>query len=139
MSVAARFLQRSRSPITFFAIAIDDEAVGGIGYTLHQDVERVSAEIGYWLGTAFWGRGTMTSALDAVTRYAFAQHKDLRRIYALPYAWSAASMRVLEKVGYRLEGRMRQSAIKDGEVTDQMLYAILREDLSLDELPPPRR
>jgi RimJ/RimL family protein N-acetyltransferase len=117
------------SPVTFFAIAIDGEAVGGIGYTLHQDVERVSAEIGYWLGTAFWGRGTMTSALDAMTRYAFARHEDLRRIYAVPYAWSTASMRVLEKVGYRLEGRMRQSAIKDQQVTDQMLYAILREDL----------
>jgi RimJ/RimL family protein N-acetyltransferase len=117
------------SPVTYFAITIDDEAVGGIGYTLHQDVERVSAEIGYWLGTAFWGRGVMTSALDAVTRYAFAQHEGLRRIYAVPYAWSTASSRVLDKAGYRLEGRMRQSAIKDGCVTDQMLYAILREEL----------
>jgi ribosomal-protein-alanine N-acetyltransferase len=118
-------------PETFFAIAVDGEAVGGIGYTLHQDVERVSAEIGYWLGTPFWGRGIMTAALVALTRYAFEQH-DLRRIYAVPFAWSSASIRVLEKAGYRLEGRMRQSAIKDGKVTDQLLYAILR-----DELPPP--
>jgi ribosomal-protein-alanine N-acetyltransferase len=123
-------LANAMSPVTFFAIVINDEAAGGIGYTLHQDVERVSAEIGYWLGTAFWGRGIMTSAVDAVTRYAFAQHEELRRIYAVPFAWSAASMRVLEKVGYRLEGRMRQSAIKDGQVTDQLLYAIVREDVS---------
>jgi [ribosomal protein S5]-alanine N-acetyltransferase len=117
------------SPVTFFAIAIDDQVVGGIGYTLHEDVERVSAEVGYWLGTEFWGRGVMTSALDAVTRYAFAQHEDLRRLYAVPFAWSAASVQVLEKVGYRLEGRMRQSAVKDGQVTDQLLYAIVREEL----------
>jgi RimJ/RimL family protein N-acetyltransferase len=117
------------SPPTFFAIAIDSEAVGGIGYTLHQDVERISAEIGYWLGTAFWGRGIMTSALTEVTRYAFERHADLRRIYAVPYAWSDASMRVLQKAGYRLEGRMRQSAIKDGKVTDQLMYAVLREEL----------
>ena len=122
------------SPTTFFAIAVDGEAVGGIGYTLHEDVERVSAEIGYWLGTSFWGRGIMTSALRALTGYAFEQHSDLRRIYAVPYAWSSASIRVLEKVGYRLEGRMRQSAIKDGRVTDQFLYAIMRE-----ELPPATR
>jgi RimJ/RimL family protein N-acetyltransferase len=115
------------SPITFFAVAVGDEAVGGIGYTLHQDVERVSAEIGYWLGAAFWGRGIMTSAVEAVTRHAFAQHEDLRRIYAVPYSWSTASMRVLEKVGYQLEGWMRQSAIKDGQVIDQALYAILRD------------
>lgn len=117
------------APMTFFAIAVDGEAVGGIGYTRHEDVERVSAEIGYWLGAAFWGRGLMTSALIAVTRYAFEQHADLRRIYAVPYAWSTASTRVLDKAGYRLEGRMRQSAIKDGQVTDQLLYAILRDEL----------
>jgi RimJ/RimL family protein N-acetyltransferase len=117
------------SPETFFAIAIDDEAVGGIGYTLHEDVERISAEIGYWLGTAFWGRGIVTSALVEVTRHAFERHPDLRRIYAVPYAWSHASMRVLQKAGYRLEGRMRQSVIKDGKITDQLMYAILREEL----------
>ena len=117
------------SPVTFFAIAVDGEAVGGIGYTLHQDVERISAEIGYWLGTSFWGRGIMTSALMALTRYAFDQHADLRRMYAVPFAGSSASIRVLEKAGYRPEGRMRQSAIKDGKVTDQLLYAILREEV----------
>jgi ribosomal-protein-alanine N-acetyltransferase len=120
----------SMLPMTFFAIAVGGGAVGGIGYTLHGDVERISAEIGYWLGTAFWGRGIMTSALMEVTRYAFDRHADLRRIYAVPYAWSDASTRVLQKAGYRLEGRMRQSAIKDGKVTDQLMYAILREELS---------
>lgn len=118
-------------PVTFFAIAVDDAAVGAIGYTLHDDVERVSAEIGYWLGSAYWGRGIMTSAVAAVTRRAFNRHEGLRRVYAVPYTRSVASARVLEKVGYRLEGRLRQSAIKDGEVTDQFMYAMLR-----DELPP---
>ena len=119
------------SPVTFFAIAIDGKAVGGIGYTLHEDVERVSAEIGYWLGTAFWGQGIMTSALVGVTRHAFERHADLRRIYAVPFAWSDASMRVLQKAGYQLEGRMRQSVLKDGKLTDQLMYAILREELPL--------
>jgi RimJ/RimL family protein N-acetyltransferase len=121
-------LADSMQPRTWFAIAVDDRAVGGIGYTLHQDVERIAAEMGYWLGTAFWGRGIMTAALDAVTAYAFQQHTELRRIYAVPYAGSAASVRVLEKAGYSYEGRLRQSAIKDGAVTDQFMYAILRDD-----------
>lgn len=116
------------TPRTFFAIAVDGQAVGGIGYTLHDDVERVSAEIGYWLSAALWGKGMMTQALAAVTDYAFERHPELRRVYAVPYAWSGASIRVLEKVGYRLEGRMRESAIKDGEVTDQLLYATLRSE-----------
>jgi RimJ/RimL family protein N-acetyltransferase len=116
-------------PRSYFAIARGEEAIGGIGYTLRSDVERISAEIGYWLGTAFWGRGIMTGALRAVTAYTFREHPELRRIYAVPYAGSAASVRVLEKVGYRCEGRMRQSAIKDGQIIDQLLYAILRDEI----------
>jgi len=115
-------------PRTWFAVTVDDQAVGGIGYTLHDDVERIAAEIGYWLGTAFWGRGIMTAALRAVTAYAFREHSGLRRIYAVPYVTSTASAHILEKVGYRLEGRMRHSVIKDGKVLDQFIYAILRDE-----------
>ena len=116
---------RERSPETTFAIAVDDEAVGSIGFVLRTDVERVSAEIGYWLGEPFWGRGITSEALAALTRYAIDTHR-LTRIYALPFAWNLASCRVLEKAGYVLEARLRRSAIKDGEITDQMQYAYIR-------------
>jgi RimJ/RimL family protein N-acetyltransferase len=118
-----------RRPATHYAIEVDGQAAGGIGYAMRSDVERISAEIGYWLGAAFWGRGVMTEALTAVTRSAFAENVDLRRVFAVPFAWNAASIRVLEKVGYQLEGRMRQSAVKDGQIVDQLLYAMLRDDL----------
>src|SRR6266849_6703911 len=62
-------------PETFFAIAVEDQAVGGIGLMLRSDVERVSAEIGYWLGEPFWGRGIMTAAVRAVTRYSIEHHQ----------------------------------------------------------------
>src|SRR5258706_6427814 len=48
-------LARGFDPERFFAIAVNGEAAGGIGVTLHKDVERLSAEVGYWLGEAFWG------------------------------------------------------------------------------------
>ena len=112
------------SPETFFAIAVGGEAVGGIGFVLQQDVERVSAEIGYWLGEAFWGRGIVTEALAAVTRYAIEQHQ-LTRVFAVPFAYNAPSCRVLEKAGYVLEARLRRSAIKDGTVVDQLQYAFI--------------
>ena len=115
---------RETRPETSFAIAVDEEAVGGIGFVPQQDVERVSAEIGYWLGEPFWGRGITTEALTAVTRYAIEQHQ-LTRIFALPFAHNTASCRVLEKAGYHLEGRLRRSAIKDGEIVDQMQYAFV--------------
>src|ERR1051326_3246655 len=115
---------RERTPETMFAIALKGEAVGGIGFVLHPDVERVSAEIGYWLGEPFWGRGIATEALGAGTAHAMQTH-GLTRVYAVPFAWNAASCRVLEKAGYALEGRLRKSAIKDGRLTDQMQYAFI--------------
>jgi len=113
-----------QKPLTDFAIDVAGEAVGGIGFTPQHDVERRSAEIGYWLGEPFWGRGIATEALAAVTEYAITAH-GLTRIYALPFAWNAASCRVLEKAGYRLEARLRRSAIKNGVITDQLQYAFI--------------
>jgi RimJ/RimL family protein N-acetyltransferase len=107
---------------TVWAIEVDGQAAGGIGIELHKDVERVSAEIGYWLGDAWWGRGIVTEVLTAVTAEAFRRF-EITRLYALPFADNQASVRVLEKAGYVREGHLRQSAIKDGQIRDQFLYA----------------
>lgn len=113
---------------TNFAIASAEEVIGGIGFSLQPDVHRVSAEIGYWLGEPFWGKGIATRALKAMTDYAFATY-DLTRIYAGIFEWNDASGRVLEKAGYKLEARLRKSIIKNGKVIDQLLYAVLRDEL----------
>ncbi len=112
----------NQQPETIFCIAVGPEAIGGIGFHLNQDVERFSAEIGYWIGENYWGQGIVTAALQAVTAYAIKTH-SLLRIYAMPYAWNPASCRVLQKAGFLLEGRMRCSVFKDGQVVDQFLYA----------------
>ena len=117
----------STIPETHFAIAVGAEAVGGAGLELQQDVHRRSAEIGYWLGEPYWGRGIATEAVRALTAFGFRMF-DLCRIYACVFEWNPASMRVLEKAGYSLEGRLRKSVTKDGQTIDQLLYAILRED-----------
>ena len=113
-------------PETTFAITIDDEVIGGIGFTIQNDVGHRSAEIGYWLGEEFWGRGIATEALSAVTEHAFSTY-DLCRIYAHVFEWNPASARVLEKAGYELEGRLRKSVTKDGRTIDRLMYAIIRE------------
>ena len=115
---------QDRDPQTTFALAVDGEAVGSIGFVLRSDVERVSAEIGYWLAEPLWGRGITSEALVALTKYAIETHK-LTRVYALPFAWNVASCRVLEKAGYMLEARLRRSAIKDGRITDQLQYTFV--------------
>jgi RimJ/RimL family protein N-acetyltransferase len=112
-------------PVTAWAIDIDGYAVGGIGLMLQSDVERVSAEIGYWLGEPFWGRGIVTEALRAVTAEAFQQF-DLTRIFALPFADNHGSIRVLQKAGYAHEGTMPRSTIKNGVIRDQLMYGAYR-------------
>ena len=114
------------SPETNFAICVDDKVVGGIGYVLHTDIERISAEIGYWLGEAYWGRGIVTESLIALTQYAIQTH-GLCRVFAVPFEHNKPSARVLEKAGFTLEGRMRKSALKDGQILDQLLYAYIVE------------
>jgi len=109
-------------PETNFAIAVNDEAVGGIGFSLQADVGRRSAEIGYWLGEDYWGHGIASEALTVVTEYAFANF-DFCRLYAHVFEWNAASMRVLEKAGYVLEGRLKKSVTKDNQTIDQLMYA----------------
>jgi RimJ/RimL family protein N-acetyltransferase len=105
---------------------VDEEAVGGIGFTVQPDVAHRSAEIGYWLGEKFWGRGIATEALKAVTEYAFANY-DLCRLYAHVFDWNPASARVLEKAGYRFEGRLKKSVTKNGQTIDQLIYAMVRD------------
>ena len=116
----------NQRPLTNFAITVEDRVVGGIGFMVGQDIHRRSAEIGYWLGRAHWGRGLATEALIAVTERAFAAH-DLARLYAGVLAWNPASARVLEKAGYTLEARLRSAVTKEGQTMDELLYARIRQ------------
>ena len=127
---AADYMQRVvlQDPEVSFAIDVDGEAVGGMALMLNEDVERCSAEIGYWLGEEFWGRGIVSAALRCTTEYAFEKF-ELTRVFAVPFEGNGASARVLEKAGYLFEGVLRRSAIKDGKVLDQLMYAITDEQL----------
>lgn len=111
-------------PHVSFAITIDDEAAGAIGISAGSDVERFSAEIGYWLGEPFWGRGIAVEAVRLMSTYAFSTC-GLLRLFALPFADNQRSTRVLEKAGYAREAILRASAVKDGVVRDQALYALI--------------
>ena len=112
----------AQSPRTSFLISVDGEAVGSIALKPGSDVERVGAELGYWLARRYWGRGIMTDAVRATTTYAVDTLR-LHRIFAMPFVHNGASARVLEKAGYVREALMRRSAIKDGKLLDQYLYA----------------
>jgi len=109
-------------PVTLFCVEANGAAVGGIGIRIGVDVHRQTAELGYWLGQEFWGRGIMTEAVAAFTDFCFEEFQ-LRRIYAEPFANNPASVCVLEKAGFAFEGRLKNNVLKDGKLLDSLLYA----------------
>lgn len=83
-------------PQQTLGIVCEGDLVGGIGLTLKDDVYEGTAELGYWLGEAYWGKGMATQAVGLMTAYGFEELK-LRRIFALVTAFNRPSMRALEK------------------------------------------
>jgi len=106
-----------------FAIEVGGKAVGSIG--LAHLVPGHKAEIGYWLGEEYWGKGIMTEAVKLLTQYAF-EELGLARVYAGCFAWNKASQAVLEKAGFQLEGIHKKGILKDGEFKDDYTYAKVR-------------
>ncbi|MCT7973164.1 GNAT family N-acetyltransferase [Laspinema olomoucense] len=85
------------------------------------------AEIGYALARPYWGQGYMPEAVKAVVAFGF-QETDLNRIEGRCKLSNHASARVMEKIGMKFEGILRQQMFIKGSFHDMKLYAILRED-----------
>jgi ribosomal-protein-alanine N-acetyltransferase len=99
--------------------------IGGIG--LHPYPEHRRAELGYWIGVPYWGQGYSTEAARAVVKYGF-EKVQLNRIFAGHFRHNPASGRVLEKIGMKYEGCMRQNVMKWGAFVDVEIYSILRQE-----------
>lgn len=108
-----------------FAITVDDKVVGSIGVFRQGNIHRLTAELGYYIAEEYWGRGIMTEAVRQICQYVF-EKSDIIRIYAEPFAYNAASCRVLEKAGFRYEGTLRNNAVKNGKVIDMKMYSLLK-------------
>jgi RimJ/RimL family protein N-acetyltransferase len=115
----------TQEPECSFAIELANEAVGGVGFLLGRDIARMSAEMGYWLAEQFWGRGIATQVVGAMSEWALDNYR-LTRVFAMAFAHNTGSTRVLEKAGFEREGVMRRSAVKNGVVLDQILFAKVR-------------
>ena len=120
-------LSANEDEIFAFAITLDDRAIGSIGVYRQKNIHRQTAEMGYYLAEAYWGKGIMTDAVKQVCEYVF-QNSDILRIYAEPFAYNTGSCRVLEKAGFQYEGTLRNHAVKNGKVIDMRMYSLLREE-----------
>lgn len=108
-----------------FSIVYNDEVVGSIGVFRQGNIHFRTAELGYYIGEKFWGKGITTEAVRLACKQVF-DNTDIVRIYAEPFAENLASCRVLEKNGFVLEGVMRKNAYKNGAFRDMKLYAKIK-------------
>lgn len=90
-----------------------------------EDVFRFSAELGYWLGEPYWGRGLMTEAVKAAVEYGFTELR-LKRIFAGVFETNPASAKVLEKAGFVFESRMSKAVFKEGQFLDQLMFVMIK-------------
>lgn len=129
---AAAFLDGCAQPHRDWrlAIEVDGAAAGGVGIHPGEDIYSGQAEVGYWLGEAYWSRGIVTEALRCLVPRAMDDFR-LYRAFAGVFAGNTASMRVLERAGFVLEAVLQASVIKRGELLDTVVYARVRR--SLDE------
>jgi RimJ/RimL family protein N-acetyltransferase len=113
-----------------WAIVVDGGLVGCIGVKQDNGWLRCNAEIGYWIGEAYWRRGIASDALRQVTDWVFAAVPDITRLCAGVIAGNEASQAVARKCGYVREGVLPQSAIKDGAVVDRVVWASYRTQIA---------
>jgi RimJ/RimL family protein N-acetyltransferase len=117
-----RILKEKKKKEIIFAIEIDEELAGCISL---MKICGHSAEIGYWLGKDYRGQGIMMRAVKLVTNYAF-RELNLKRIYAYVFMFNRPSVRVLEKAGYKCEGKLRKDVFKGNRFLDNYVFAKIK-------------
>ena len=107
------------------AIQYDGVLVGTVGADRGRFEKSRSAEAGYWIGKPYWSKGIATEALKQLTGLIF-ETTDINRIQAHVFEGNKASMKILEKNGYVLEGILKKAAFKHGQYFDEYVYALIR-------------
>lgn len=106
-------------------IIYNEACIGVIGFYPMQDVYRLTADFGYWMGEPFWGKGIASAAVSVMASYIFG-HSDIVRLQSSVFAFNKASMRVLAKNGFILECIAKKGAIKNGVIVDEYRFSRLK-------------
>lgn len=123
-----QFIHRaaSESPTRLFCISVNDEVAGAIGLHPQSDIFLENAELGYWLGKNFRGRGVMTEAVKMAVEKGFSHFPHIKRIFARPFGSNMGSRRVLEKAGFKMEAVLKGTILKNGKTEDEYIFGIRR-------------
>ncbi|XP_022980780.1 uncharacterized protein LOC111480066 [Cucurbita maxima] len=112
------------------AICVDGRPVGAISVTANEAArDRCRGELGYVLGSKFWGKGIGTAAVKLVAERIFVERPELERLEALVDVENLASQRVVEKAGFQREGVLRKYGVMKGQTRDYVMFSLLSTDL----------
>ncbi len=125
-SLAAHWVARRELHLAITAAATG-ELVGAVGLSGLDNPHR-RAELGYWIGVPYWGRGYATEAARRLVRFAF-EEVGLHRVVAHHFTRNPASGRVLAKVGMTHEGTLRQHVLKHGVFEDREAWGMLATEV----------
>lgn len=114
----------------YLAIALEDRFIGIIGCWFGDPDSSRSAELVYWLGEEYWGKGIISKVIESYVNWLWDTFPRMRRVYGKVYAWNPASIRVLQKLGFQYEGTMRKAVYQKNpeRYGDIEIWNVLRED-----------
>ena len=115
------------NPKRIYAIQYNNELVGGVGIHPQDDIFCKNAELGYWVGKQFWGKGIGSEAVKQIIPIAFEKF-DITRLFGRPFHNNIASQKVLEKNGFELEATLSKTIFKNGEFFDELIYGLRVEE-----------
>lgn len=119
-------LQNNQPSLTCYGIVVAGNVVGNIGFTRCQDIERFTAEVGYYIGEDYWGQNIMSAALNEAVDDVF-NKTDIIRIFATLFDFNKASAKVLEKADFTLKCTLTKGAYKNGRFVDMLYYERIKQ------------
>jgi [ribosomal protein S5]-alanine N-acetyltransferase len=119
----------SKGKLVTYAITKKDtnELIGLMAISINSTFNR--GELAYWVGKPYWGQGYGTEAAKALLQYGF-EVLQLNRIYAQSFTTNPGSWRIMEKIGLKYEGTLRQHVSRFGQYYDLAQYGILNEEFN---------
>jgi [ribosomal protein S5]-alanine N-acetyltransferase len=130
---AREFIRRSKRGLkdgSKYNLAIilprSGELIGGCGLDQIQ-LDHRNAHVGYWIARPHWGKGYASEAASMLITAGF-RELGLHRVHTGVFPDNPRSIRVLRRLGFRIEGRARQDRLVDGRYRDLILFGLVRSE-----------
>ncbi len=112
-----------------FSLGVHLQSKELIGMCSLHDIDSINkrAEIGYWIGKKYWGKGHAKDAIRLILGFGFGS-LDLNKVYAKVLSHNERSSRLLSSLGFTKEGTSREEFLADGEYEDAFLFGLLKKE-----------